>query len=107
MQKLSTSPQRSYNMSRIGSKDTGPEMMVRRFLHGQGFRYRVNVRKLPGAPDIVLRKYHTAIFVNGCFWHGHKGCKYYVIPKTNTEFWTEKIHRNIEREAAAAQLLEI
>ena len=85
-------------MSNIRSKNTKPEILVRKYLFSQGIRFRVNVKKLPGTPDIVLRKYRTVIFVNGCFWHGHEGCKYYVLPKTNTEFWKEKIERNKERD---------
>ena len=85
---------RSYNMSRIRGKDTKPEMQVRKFLFAKGFRYRLHDKKLPGKPDIVLPKYKTVIFVHGCFWHGHKGCKYYTIPKTRTEWWTEKIEKN-------------
>lgn len=82
---------RSYNMSCIRAKNTKPELIVRRFLFTHGFRYRLNVRNLPGTPDIVLPKYKTVIFVNGCFWHGHIGCKCYSIPKTNTEWWLKKI----------------
>ena len=89
---------RSYNMSRIRSKDTKPEMLVRKFLHKNGFRYRLHVKDLPGKPDIVLPKYKTVIFVHGCFWHGHEGCKYYVVPKTRTEWWVNKITHNIERD---------
>lgn len=85
-------------MSNIRSKNTRPEILVRKYLFSQGIRFRVNVKKLPGTPDIVLRKYRTVIFVNGCFWHGHEGCKYYVLPKTNTEFWKEKIEKNKERD---------
>lgn len=85
---------RSFNMSRIRSKDTKPEMIVRRFLFKKGLRFRLHVKKLPGKPDLVLRKYETVIFVHGCFWHGHEGCKYYVIPKTRTEWWLNKINRN-------------
>jgi DNA mismatch endonuclease (patch repair protein) len=85
---------RSFNMSRIRSKDTKPEMIVRRFLFRKGYRFRLHDKKLPGTPDIVLRKYKTVIFVNGCFWHGHDGCKYFVIPKTRTEWWLKKINRN-------------
>lgn len=87
---------RSYNMSRIRSKDTKPELLVRKFLHKNGFRYRLHVKDLPGKPDIVLPKYKTVIFIHGCFWHGHEGCKYYTIPKTRTEWWIEKINRNKE-----------
>ena len=90
--------QRHKNMAAVKSKDTKPEMVVRKYLWSRGFRYRVNNPRLPGHPDIVLRKYHTCIFVNGCFWHGHEGCKYYRVPKTNTEFWERKISRNKERD---------
>ena len=76
---------RSYNMSRIRNKDTKPEMLVRKFLFANGFRYRLNDKKLPGKPDIVLPKYKTVIFVNGCFWHGHENCKYFKLPATRTE----------------------
>ena len=89
---------RSYNMSQIKGKNTKPEILVRKYLFANGFRYRINVKTLPGTPDIVLKKYKTAIFVNGCFWHGHKYCKYFVWPKTREEFWKEKIYTNIERD---------
>ncbi len=85
-------------MAAIRSKDTGPEMIVRRFLLSKGLRYRVNCRKLPGSPDIVLRKYKTVVFIDGCFWHGHQGCKYYRLPKTNVDFWRQKIAMNIARD---------
>ena len=87
---------RSYNMSRIRSKNTKPEMLVRKFLHAHGFRYKLHDKKLPGKPDIVLPKYKTVIFVHGCFWHGHEGCKYFVVPKTRTrtKWWVKKIERN-------------
>ena len=81
-------------MSQIRNKDTKPEMLVRKFLHSQGFRYRLHVKDLPGKPDIVLPKYKTVIFINGCFWHGHEGCKYFVAPKTRTEWWLSKINQN-------------
>ena len=90
---------RSYNMSQIKSKNTKPEEMVRKYLFAHGFRYRKNDKKLPGKPDIVLPKYKTVVFINGCFWHGHEGCRYFVIPKTNTEFWLNKITGNIIRDA--------
>ena len=93
-----TPEQRSRCMSHIHSKDTKPEMIVRKYLFSQGYRYRLHVRKLPGTPDMVLRKYHTVIFVNGCFWHGHEGCQYYVLPKTRTDYWRAKIERNKERD---------
>ncbi len=89
---------RSYNMSCIKGKNTRPEEIVRKYLFSQGFRYRKNDKRLPGTPDIVLPKYKTVIFVNGCFWHGHEGCRYFVIPKTNTEFWTNKIETNRNRD---------
>lgn len=89
---------RSYNMSCIKGKNTRPEEIVRKYLFSQGFRYRKNDKRLPGTPDIVLPKYKTVIFVNGCFWHGHDGCRYFVIPKTNTEFWTKKIETNRNRD---------
>lgn len=89
---------RSYNMSQIRSKDTKPEELVRKYLFAQGFRYRKNDSRLPGKPDIVLPKYRTVIFVNGCFWHKHEGCKYFVWPKNNAAFWREKILSNTERD---------
>lgn len=98
--------QRHNNMSRIRSRDTKPEKKVRQALFRAGFRYRNNVRTLPGTPDIVLPKYRTVIFVNGCFWHGHKGCKYYTVPETNVEFWVEKVRKNKERDALNNQRLE-
>ena len=97
MDKLSPQ-QRHNNMAAIHGKDTKPEMVVRRYLWGHGYRYRLNHPRLPGKPDIVMRKYRTCIFVNGCFWHGHVGCRYYTIPKTNTEFWVNKVKRNKERD---------
>lgn len=96
---------RSRNMAAIKGKDTKPEMIVRKYLFSRGLRFRVQVRKLPGTPDIVLPKYNTAIFVNGCFWHGHEGCKYFRLPKSNVEFWKEKIERNIERDKESMQAL--
>ena len=92
-------------MSRIHSKNTKPEELVRKFLFSQGFRYRKNGAKLPGKPDIVLPKYKAVIFVNGCFWHGHEGCRYFVWPKNNAEFWKEKITGNIQRDKHNHQLL--
>jgi DNA mismatch endonuclease (patch repair protein) len=97
---------RCYNMSRIRAKDTKPEMLVRRYLHAQGYRYRLHVKELPGKPDIVLPKYRTVIFIHGCFWHGHEGCKYYVVPKTRTEWWLEKIGRNRENDKKAVTTLK-
>lgn len=89
---------RSYNMSQIKGKNTKPEELVRKYLFSQGFRYRKNDKRLPGSPDIVLPKYKTVIFINGCFWHGHRDCKYFVWPKSNVEFWRNKIYSNIERD---------
>ena len=97
---------RSYNMSRIKSKNTKPEILVRKFLFANGFRYRLNDKKLPGKPDIVLPKYKTVIFVNGCFWHGHENCKYFKLPKTRTEWWKEKIDGNINNDLKKHTLLE-
>ena len=97
---------RSYNMSRIRSKDTKPEMLVRRYLHRLGFRYRLHVKDLPCKPDIVLPKYKTVIFVHGCFWHGHEGCKYYTVPKTRTEWWLNKIGYNILKDSLAQDKLK-
>jgi len=90
---------RSYNMSQIKSKNTKPEEMVCKYLFSHGFRYRKNDKRYPGKPDIVLPKYKTVIFVNGCFWHKHEDCRYFVVPKSNTEFWMNKINRNVERDA--------
>jgi len=99
---------RSYNMSCIKSKNTKPEEIVRKFLFSHGFRYRKNDKRYPGTPDIVLPKYKTVIFINGCFWHGHSGCRYFVVPKSNTEFWLSKINRNTERdEEKISQLKEM
>ena len=89
---------RSYNMSRIKGKNTKPEEIVRKNLFSRGFRYRKNDPRLPGKPDIVLPKYKTVIFVNGCFWHHHAGCRYFVWPKSNVAFWKEKINRNVQRD---------
>ena len=90
--------QRHRCMSHIRSKATKPEILVRKWLWSHGYRYRLNVKSVPGKPDIVMRKYRTAIFVNGCFWHGHEGCKQFVLPKTNTEFWQNKIEANLSRD---------
>lgn len=97
---------RSYNMAQIRNKNTKPEELVRKYLFAQGFRYRKNDARLPGKPDIVLPKYKTAIFVNGCFWHGHEGCRYFVWPQNNADFWKEKISGNILRDAKMAHELE-
>lgn len=98
--------QRSALMARVPGKDTKPEMIVRRLLHGAGYRYRLHVRSMPGTPDLVFRRRKKAIFVHGCFWHGHEGCKRGTIPKTREAFWREKLRRNKERdETAIATLL--
>lgn len=98
MTDIQTPLQRHNTMSAIRGKNTKPEMIVRRGLWKRGFRYRLNYKRLPGHPDLVLRKYKTCIFINGCFWHGHEGCKYSTVPKTNTEFWVNKVQRNKERD---------
>ena len=101
-----TPDQRHECMASIHSKNTRPEQTVRRELWHRGYRFRKCVRTLPGTPDIVLPKYRTCIFVNGCFWHGHKGCSKFVMPKTRTEFWLNKIARNQERDLVNIQRLE-
>lgn len=93
-----TPEQRSRCMAAIKGKDTKPEMIVRKYLFSRGLRYRVNNRKLPGSPDIVLRKYKTVVFIDGCFWHGHEGCKHYRLPKSNVDYWRHKIAMNIARD---------
>lgn len=85
-------------MSMIKGKNTKPEIIVRKFLHANGYRFRLHYEKLPGKPDIVLPKYKIAIFINGCYWHGHENCKYFKPPKTNTEWWLNKINETIERD---------
>ena len=92
-----TKEKRSWNMSRIRGKDTKPELAVRSFLHRKGFRYRLHVNNLPGKPDIVLPKYKTVIFVHGCFWHRHKGCKFAYNPKSRENFWNNKFNDNVTR----------
>ena len=89
------SPQvRSYNMSRIRSKNTKPEEIVRKYLFSRGLRYRKHDKRYAGKPDMIFPKYRAAVFINGCFWHKHLGCRYYVPPKSNTEFWTDKLEKN-------------
>lgn len=100
-----TPEQRHRCMAAIHSKDTEPEMVVRKFLFACGFRYRINHPRLPGKPDIVLRKYRTVIFVNGCFWHGHANCKLFSLPQSNRDFWQQKIARNKKRDKAVQQQL--
>ena len=97
---------RSYNMSQIKATNTKPELLVRKFLHAQGFRYKLHDKTLPGKPDIVLPKYKTIIFIHGCFWHGHENCKYYVVPKTRTDWWLNKINCNKTNDAKAIKALK-
>ena len=97
---------RSEIMSHVTGKETKPERMVRKYLFARGLRYRKNVKQLPGTPDIVFPKYKTAVFVNGCFWHGHKGCKYSHLPSTNIEYWEKKIPDNLERDERKTRELE-
>ncbi|TDP46462.1 T/G mismatch-specific endonuclease [Aminicella lysinilytica] len=92
-----TLEQRSYNMSKIKRKDTKPELIVRKYLFSKGLRYRIDDKRYPGRPDLVLPKYKTVIYVNGCFWH-HHNCKYFVWPKSNIEYWREKIEKNVSRD---------
>jgi DNA mismatch endonuclease, patch repair protein len=106
MADVHSSETRSYNMSQIRSKNTKPELVVRRYLFGKGFRYRLHRKDLPGKPDIVLSKYNTVIFVHGCFWHGHENCKYFVVPKTKTEWWLNKIGRNKQLDLESIQRLK-
>jgi DNA mismatch endonuclease, patch repair protein len=105
MADVHTIQQRSFNMSRIRSSNTKPELLVRHFLFAQGYRYRINVKNLPGKPDIVLPKHRTIIFVHGCFWHGHTNCKYFKIPQTRTDWWTNKIDTNKANDAKAIKAL--
>lgn len=93
-------------MSQIKGKNTKPEMLVRKFLHARGFRYKLHDKTLPGKPDIVLRKHKTVIFIHGCFWHGHKDCKYFVVPKTRTDWWLQKINGNITNDEKAIDALK-
>ncbi|MDE2856941.1 MAG: DNA mismatch endonuclease Vsr [Chloroflexota bacterium] len=95
---------RSEVMSRVGSKDTKPELLIRKGLHARGFRYRLHVKELPGKPDLVFPRYKSIIQINGCFWHGHS-CDLYRFPKSNTEYWKEKIKRNVERDISNIKFL--
>lgn len=105
MPSTQTPAQRSQNMAAIHSKNTRPEILVRKYLWGRGFRFRLHDRRLPGSPDLVLPRFRTCIFVNGCFWHGHTGCPSFRLPKTNTQFWADKISRNRLRDARNIALL--
>ncbi|MCI2082695.1 MAG: very short patch repair endonuclease [Bacteroidales bacterium] len=106
MSDIFSKAKRSDVMSKVHGKDTKPEMIVRKYLFSKGFRYRKNVKKLPGTPDIVLPKYHTVIFVHGCFWHGHEGCRYAYVPKSNVEFWKNKIEGNRNRDLEVREELK-
>ena len=97
---------RSYNMSQIKAMNTKPELLVRKFLHVNGFRYSLHKKTLPGKPDIVLPKYKTIILIHGCFWHGHTNCKYYVVPKTRTQWWLNKINTNKANDTKAVMALK-
>jgi DNA mismatch endonuclease (patch repair protein) len=105
MSDVHTKEVRSYNMSRIRSKHTKPELLVRKYLFSKGFRYKLHDKNLPGKPDIVLPKYKAAIYVHGCFWHGHAECKYYKVPKTRTEWWLNKINTNISNDCKSIKNL--
>jgi DNA mismatch endonuclease (patch repair protein) len=105
MADVHTYQQRRYNMQQIRSTNTKPELLVRKFLHANGFRYSLHNKKLPGKPDIVLTKYKTIIFIHGCFWHGHKNCKYFVVPKTRTKWWLNKINTNKVNDEKAVKAL--
>lgn len=106
MADIKTKEERSRNMAAIRSKDTKPEMLVRRFLYAAGFRYRLHDRILPGCPDLVFPSLRTVIFIHGCFWHGHENCKYFRLPKSNEEFWRNKISRNVGHDVKARAELE-
>lgn len=97
---------RSYNMSKIKSDNTKPEIAVRKYLHSKGLRFRLHDKSLPGKPDIVLKKYNTVVFINGCFWHSHNNCRYAVIPKTRTEWWKQKLNKTKERDKKAIEALK-
>lgn len=96
---------RSRNMSKIRGKNTEPEKYIRRLLYHAGFRYRIHYKDLPGKPDVYLSRYKTVLFINGCFWHRHEGCRYATMPKSNTEFWMSKFRRNVERDKAVYEML--
>ncbi len=102
-----TPEQRRRCMAAVKSKDTKPELLVRKYLFSKGLRYRVNSHKLPGSPDIVLKKYGVVVFIDGCFWHGHDGCRYYKMPKSNVEFWERKINHNRARDVSNTAVLEL
>lgn len=97
---------RSFNMSQIKGKDTKPEILVRKFLFSNGIRYRLHDKKLPGKPDMVFPKYKKVVFIHGCFWHGHENCKYFVVPKTRTEWWLNKINSNKKKDTESVYALK-
>ena len=97
---------RSFNMSQIKGKNTKPEILIRKFLFSNGFRFRLHVKCLPGKPDIILLKYNTVIFINGCFWHGHEGCKYFKFPKSREDWWKEKIEKTRLNDALKHKMLK-
>ncbi|MBQ8479432.1 MAG: DNA mismatch endonuclease Vsr [Akkermansia sp.] len=101
-----TPEQRRRNMSAVKGKDTKPELLVRKWLHAAGYRFRLHVKDLPGKPDIVLPKYKTVIFVNGCFWHQHQDCQHAKLPETNKQFWEDKLRKNVERDERNYQELK-
>lgn len=101
-----TPEQRSRNMAAIRSQNTSPELYFRKLLFARGYRYRLNARNIPGKPDIFLRKYNTAIFINGCFWHRHEGCRYSTTPSSNTDYWQKKFARNVERDREVRKILQ-
>ena len=105
MADIKSPEERSRNMSAIRSKDTEPEVYLRKLLFSEGLRYRKNVRNLPGCPDMYLARYNTAIFVHGCYWHRHEGCKYATTPSSNSEYWQTKFHRNTENDKKHVQEL--
>lgn len=105
MTDIKSAEERSRNMSAIRSKDTKPEVYIRKLLFAQGLRYRKNVPSIPGHPDLYLAKYHTAIFVHGCFWHRHENCKYTYMPKSRVDFWGKKFEANVRRDAVVKEEL--
>ena len=106
MTDVQTNEQRSKNMSQIKATNTKPELLVRKYLHGQGFRYSLHSKKIFGKPDIVLRKLNTLVFVHGCYWHSHKNCQFATVSKSNTEFWKNKIYGNVERDLVVVKKLK-
>lgn len=102
-----TKEKRSEVMSKIKGKNTKIELVVRSWLHSQGYRYRLHDKRFPGTPDVVLPKYKTAIFIHGCFWHAHKNCKYFKLPMTRTDFWSEKLDHNVVRDQKKTEELQL